>query len=81
MIRVKPAKLVEMSVPKNGNKSWFDELNIADHLYVSCVIKYMRKTPNASLHVVARNLKNELKIQRSVSTVARTLKEFLNAAS
>jgi hypothetical protein len=73
------ADLVASSTGGTGSK-WTNELNMADRVYLSNVIRHMKQTPVAAVHVVAAKLKEELGLKRSVGTIAKTLKELLNDA-
>jgi len=55
---------------------WFATLGANDQQYVRDVVAAMRDNPSAAPYVVADKLRDELQLDRHVSSIARTLKEM-----
>lgn len=70
-------QLVKKAVPSRSKVTWFDGLSSSEKSYIRSVVAAMIENPDAAPYLVARNLIRELSINRSVSTVVRTLKEMI----
>ena len=75
-----PDQLVDSAVPTHSQKSWFNELSSPKQKYVTCVVEAMIANPNAAFALVARELIEELQIDRHEGTIIRTLKEMISDA-
>jgi len=71
------AKLVKSAIPVKSGKPWYEELSAANQIFVHSVVREVIKRPEAALSAVAENLIYELSINRSVGTVAHTLREMI----
>ena len=74
-----PKALVDGCVPGRAKRSWWDTLSDSDRDYVLGVVTAMHDNPSAAPYVVAKQLKQELQLARHPESIARTLKEMLNA--
>lgn len=75
-----PKALVGDCVPGRAKQSWWDILSNEDRNYVCDVVAAMANNPSAAPYVVARQLKQELQLDRHPDSIARTLKEMLHDA-
>ncbi|HDZ38272.1 MAG TPA: hypothetical protein ENH62_08315 [Marinobacter sp.] len=58
---------------------WFDRLSKEDLNYIQDIAHQLRLQPGASISVVARKLREELDLSVHENSVARKLKELVNA--
>jgi hypothetical protein len=81
---MKPRKtageLVQSSIPSNiKRKTWLETLSQEDQAYVRAVVCYMKCTPGVAPYLVADAIIAELHLATSRNTIAKTLKDMLNA--
>ncbi|KKL74438.1 hypothetical protein LCGC14_2064900 [marine sediment metagenome] len=80
--RRKPAVQLVCGTKETGARSinWYQRLCDADQLYVRDVVSEAVAAPDAAPYLIAKALTEELSINRSVGTVARTLREMIRNA-
>jgi hypothetical protein len=57
---------------------WTKQTTPEEQAYISSVVAVMKDLPGAAPYVVAKKLKDELKLSVCVGTIAKTLKELVN---
>jgi hypothetical protein len=56
---------------------WTELLCAADQRFVRSIVAEMRGTPGAAPYVVAKGVKEELRLTVCIGTIAKTLKELI----